>query len=80
MMQSEVNHWEVLITLYFQIVSAVEYCHQKKIIHRDLKVFTQSNLVLEQLADVCSSFPLLAKPPYDPELSKSYPLLSLFIL
>ena len=24
--------------LYFQIVSAVQYCHQKKIIHRDLKV------------------------------------------
>lgn len=30
--------------LYFQIVSAVQYCHQKKIIHRDLKA---ENLLLD---------------------------------
>jgi len=31
-------HSSIFINFYQQIVSAVQYCHQKRIIHRDLKV------------------------------------------
>lgn len=36
----------------FQIVSAVQYCHQKCIVHRDLKVsnrFNNKNLLLTDI-------------------------------
>ncbi|MCQ4179404.1 hypothetical protein FK518_28015 [Klebsiella pneumoniae] len=35
-----------LVTLVFQIVSAVQYCHQKCIVHRDLKVGCYLFLIL----------------------------------
>lgn len=39
----------------FQIVSAVHYCHQKKIVHRDLKVIIDSTAACFFESNICFS-------------------------
>ncbi len=82
--------WHIInvTSLLFQIVSAVQYCHQKKIIHRDLKA---ENLLLDsemniKIADFGFSNEFIpgnkldtfcGSPPYAaPELFQGIPLCS----